>query len=65
MRKTCSKNFSFAFSTGDIIDTLEVSGVLLNAENLEPMPGITIGPAQQFGRFRIRETPVRPYFPYE
>ena len=22
-------------------------------------------PAQQFGRFRIRETPVRPYFPYE
>lgn len=36
-------NFSFAFSTGDVIDTLEVSGVLLNAENLEPMPGITIG----------------------
>ena len=22
-------------------------------------------PAQQFGRFIIRETPVRPYFPYE
>ena len=31
----------FAFSTGDVIDTLEVSGILLNAENLEPMPGIT------------------------
>lgn len=26
-----------------MIDTLEVSGVLLNAENLEPMPGITVG----------------------
>ena len=41
--KNVFENFSFAFSTGDIIDTLEVSGVLLNAENLEPMPGITIG----------------------
>ncbi|MDR2969144.1 MAG: Ig-like domain-containing protein [Tannerellaceae bacterium] len=37
------ENFSFAFSTGDVIDTLEVSGILLNADNLEPMPGITIG----------------------
>ena len=37
------QNFSFAFSTGPTIDSLEVSGVVLNAENLEPMPGITIG----------------------
>lgn len=37
------ENFTFAFSTGDIIDTLEVAGIVLNAENLEPMPGITIG----------------------
>lgn len=36
-------NYSFAFSTGDVIDSLEIAGVLLNAENLEPMPGITIG----------------------
>jgi uncharacterized protein (DUF2141 family) len=41
--KNVFENFSFAFSTGDVIDTLEVSGILLNAENLEPMPGITIG----------------------
>lgn len=41
--KNVLENFSFAFSTGDIIDSLEVSGHLLNAENLEPMPGITIG----------------------
>ncbi|MDR1624252.1 MAG: Ig-like domain-containing protein [Tannerellaceae bacterium] len=41
--KNVLENFSFAFSTGDIIDSLEVSGHLLNAENLEPMPAITIG----------------------
>lgn len=41
--KNVFENFSFAFSTGDVIDTLEVSGTLLNAENLEPMPGITVG----------------------
>ncbi|MDR3141817.1 MAG: Ig-like domain-containing protein [Tannerellaceae bacterium] len=41
--KNVFEDFSFAFSTGDIIDSLEVSGYLLNAENLEPAPGITIG----------------------
>lgn len=41
--KNVFENFSFAFATGDVIDTMEVSGILLNAENLEPMPGITIG----------------------
>lgn len=41
--KNVLENFSFAFSTGDVIDTLEVSGILLNAENLEPMPGIIVG----------------------
>lgn len=41
--KNVLENYSFAFSTGDVIDSLEVSGLLLNAENLEPMPGITIG----------------------
>ncbi len=41
--KNVLENFSFAFSTGEVIDSLAVSGVLLNAENLEPMPGITVG----------------------
>ena len=41
--KNVFENFTLAFSTGNQIDTLEISGVLLNAENLEPMPGITIG----------------------
>ncbi len=41
--KNVLENFSFAFSTGEVIDSLAISGVLLNAENLEPMPGITVG----------------------
>jgi hypothetical protein len=41
--KNVIENFTFAFSTGDAIDSLEISGVLLNAENLEPMPGIMVG----------------------
>lgn len=41
--KNVFENFSFAFSTGDVIDTLAVSGTVLNAENLEPMKGIMVG----------------------
>jgi hypothetical protein len=41
--KNVFENFSFAFSTSDVIDSLQISGVLLNAENLEPMPGIMVG----------------------
>ena len=36
-------DFCFRFSTGDAIDTLEVSGYVLNAEDLEPVKGITVG----------------------
>ena len=36
-------DYCFRFSTGDAIDTLEVSGYVLNAENLEPVKGITVG----------------------
>ena len=36
-------NYTFSFSTGDHIDTLEVSGYCLNAENLEPIKGISVG----------------------
>jgi hypothetical protein len=37
------EGFSFAFSTGNIIDSLVISGILLNAENLEPMPNVMVG----------------------
>lgn len=36
-------NFSYAFSTGDTIDTMQVSGVVLNSADLEPIKGIQVG----------------------
>lgn len=36
-------NYTYSFSTGDRIDTLEVSGYVLDAENLEPIKGIQVG----------------------
>lgn len=36
-------NFTYSFSTGEVIDTMEVSGYVLEAENLEPIKGILVG----------------------
>ena len=36
-------DYCFRFSTGDAIDTMEVSGYVLNAEDLEPIKGMTVG----------------------
>ncbi len=36
-------NFAFTFSTGAEIDTMEVSGTLLEASNLEPVKGMLVG----------------------
>ena len=36
-------NYAFTFSTGPAIDTLQVSGYVLNAEDLEPIKGIQVG----------------------
>lgn len=36
-------NYTFSFSTGPVIDTMEVSGYVLNAENLEPIKGVLVG----------------------
>ncbi|MDR0349560.1 MAG: Ig-like domain-containing protein [Tannerella sp.] len=41
--KNVLENFSFAFSSGDVVDSLEISGTLLQASNLEPMQGILVG----------------------
>ena len=35
--------FAFAFSTGNTVDTMAVSGTVLNAENLEQIKGIQVG----------------------
>ena len=37
------RNYSFAFSTGPLIDTLEVRGHVYDASNLNPQQGIIVG----------------------
>ncbi len=41
--KNALKNFQFSFSTGNQIDTLKISGYVLNAEDLNPLSGIIVG----------------------
>ena len=36
-------NYTYSFSTGEQIDTFEVSGYVLDASNLEPIKGIAVG----------------------
>lgn len=36
-------NFSYSFSTGSSIDTMEVAGTVLQASDLEPIKGIQVG----------------------
>ena len=36
-------NYTYSFSTGDRIDTLEVAGYVVEAENMEPIKGILVG----------------------
>ena len=36
-------NYTYSFATGDHIDTLQVSGCVLQADNLEPVKGILVG----------------------
>ena len=36
-------HFTYSFSTGGTIDTMEVSGTVLNAADLEPIKGIQVG----------------------
>lgn len=37
------ENFSYSFSTGDVVDSLAISGKVLAADNLEPIKGIYVG----------------------
>ncbi len=36
-------NYTYSFSTGSVIDTLQVAGYVLESENLEPVKGILVG----------------------
>lgn len=37
------ENFSYTFSTGQTIDTMQIAGSVLDAETLEPVGGVVIG----------------------
>ena len=41
--KNVLENFAISFSTGDVVDTLAISGKVLAAENLEPVSGMYVG----------------------
>lgn len=41
--KNVFEGYSFSFSTGDVIDTMQISGLVLNAEDLNPISGVIIG----------------------
>ena len=51
-------NYTFSFSTGDHIDTLEVSGYCLNAQDLEPIKGMLVGLYDQFEDSLFRTQPM-------
>lgn len=42
------ENFVYSFSTGDQLDTLSISGKVLNAQDLEPVTGIYVGVHSNF-----------------
>ena len=53
-------NYTYSFSTGDAIDTMEVSGAVLSAADLEPVKGMLVGlyPADSlFSDSILRHTP--------
>ena len=37
------RNFAYTFSTGETLDSLRISGMVLGARDLEPRPGILVG----------------------
>lgn len=51
-------NFTYTFSTGEQIDTFEVAGYVLNAENLEPIQGISVGLYDDLADSAFRTKPL-------
>ncbi len=51
-------NYTYSFSTGLEIDTMEVSGTVLEAENLEPIKGILVGVYSNLSDTIFRKQPM-------
>ena len=37
------KDLTFSFSTGEVVDSMEISGIVIKAENLDPQEGVIVG----------------------
>ena len=53
------EDFSFAFSTGETVDSLIISGVLLAADNLEPMQNVLVGIHSDLSDTAFTKNPFR------
>ncbi|HCO67861.1 MAG TPA: hypothetical protein DIT04_08945, partial [Dysgonomonas sp.] len=53
------ENFALSFSTGDVIDTLAISGKVLTANNLEPVSGIYVGIHSNLSDTAFTNTPFQ------
>ena len=51
-------NYTYSFSTGSHIDTLEVAGTVLAAQNLEPVKGILVGLYAEFADSCFQKQPM-------
>jgi len=51
------ENFALSFSTGDVIDTLSISGKVLTADNLEPISGMYVGIHSNMSDTAFTKTP--------
>lgn len=51
-------NYTYSFSTGEVIDTMEVSGYVLESENLEPIKGILVGLYQDLADSAFKTKPM-------
>ncbi|MBR5655944.1 MAG: Ig-like domain-containing protein [Prevotella sp.] len=51
-------NYTYSFSTGEVIDTFEVSGYVLDAKDLEPVKGILVGLYSNMADSAFRTQPM-------
>ncbi len=51
-------NYTYSFSTGNHIDTMEVAGYVLEAKNLEPIKGILVGLYSNQNDTAFQKTPM-------
>lgn len=51
-------NYTYSFSTGETIDNMQVSGYVLEADNLEPIKGILVGLYENLNDTAFRKEPM-------